>query len=518
MPPVRKSSVKADVVLFYPKTGMDFGATIAPPHSLLAIAAPLHNRGYSVKIIDQRVDLSWREDLIEALNSNPCCVGISSMTGSQIFFAIEAAGIIRTHTDGKIPIVWGGPHATLLPEQTLASQYVDIVCIGEGELTFLELVEALLSKRPIAGIKGVAYREEGKAIVNPARELLDVEKIFSTPWELVDIEKYIHADFYLRGTQRSLDIGQTSRGCPFQCGFCSSATIRQRKWRAMSVEKASEIIIGTVKRFNLDSVWIRDDEFYIDRKRAYNICANMVKSELKIKWYTSGTRVDVFNRATDEELAMLKMSGADTLKFGAESGCNRILELMQKGIVVEDTLRANLKAKKNGIIPIFALMAGFPTETFAEINKTIDLMYQLKRENPAAQFETIASYTAFPGTPLYALALKMGLKPPQRLEDWSGWLMDDYDLTGRQLPWFNRRERIMLGNISYMSVIGNASLNAINAIRNKIVRQILKIIFIPLSAFERTMLKAKWYAIRPELKVIRFLRNKFLYKSHKVMR
>ena len=101
---------------------------------------------------------------------------------------------------------------------------------------------------------------------------------------VIETQKYIHADFYLRGTKRSMDIGQTSRGCPFQCGFCSSATIRQRKWRAMSVEKASELIIGTVKRFDLDSISMTDDEFYIDRKRAYDICSNIVKSGLKIKW------------------------------------------------------------------------------------------------------------------------------------------------------------------------------------------------------------------------------------------
>ena len=126
-----------DVILIYPRTGVDLGATVAPPHSVLAIAAPLPSKGYNVKIIDQRVDPEWQISLIEYLKRNPICVGISCMTGTQIYFAIEAAKVVRNATNGKVPIVWGGPHPSLLPEQTLQSEYVDVVCVGEGELTFL---------------------------------------------------------------------------------------------------------------------------------------------------------------------------------------------------------------------------------------------------------------------------------------------------------------------------------------------------------------------------------------------
>ena len=97
-----------DVLLIYPKTGIDIGATVAPPHALLTIAAPLHNKGYKVKIIDQRVEHNWKAHLVASLQKKPICIGISSMTGIQIYFAIEIAKIIRKITDGKIPIIWGG--------------------------------------------------------------------------------------------------------------------------------------------------------------------------------------------------------------------------------------------------------------------------------------------------------------------------------------------------------------------------------------------------------------------------
>jgi radical SAM superfamily enzyme YgiQ (UPF0313 family) len=512
-----KNNREVDVILIYPKTGMDFGATISPPHSILTIAAPLHKDGYKVKIIDQRTDLEWRDHLTEYLARNPICVGISAMTGTQINFAIEAAKIIRAATNGKIPIIWGGPHPSCIPEQSLASEYVDVVCIGEGDLTFGELVNAFARKKSLNRIKGIAFKENGQTMITPLRPLIDVEALLPVPWELIDVEKYIHHDMYIKGTNRSLDIGQTSRGCPFNCGFCSSASLRQRRWRAMSVRKSLENILGPVKRFNLDAIWIRDDEFYIDRERSNKICEGIIKSGVKIRWYTSGTRVDVFNRSTDDDILLLKKSGADTLKFGAESGSNRMLELMNKGIRWEDTVRANLRAKKLGVIPAFALMIGFPTETFDDINQTIDLYVRLKKDNPAAQFETIATYTALPLTPLYNLALEMGLKPPQTLEGWGDWICDDYDLKGEKIPWFSYAARKKIGNIPYMSILANSSSNVIQGVGNDFIRSVLKPIFKPISAFERFKLRRKLYGFAPELDIARFLRKKLFYQSQKTI-
>lgn len=510
-------SEEVDVILIYPKTGLDFGATISPPHSVLSVAAPLQKAGYNVKIIDQRAEQDWKLKLHDFLERKPICVGISSMTGTQIHFAVEAAKVIRNYTDGKIPIVWGGPHPSILPDQTLESEYVDAICIGEGEITFMEMVDAYQSNKPLKNVQGIAFKDGSRKVFTDKRSLLNVEDLLPVPWELVDVNKYIHRDFYVKGVTRSLDIGQTSRGCPFQCGFCVSASLRERKWRAASVEKALERIIEPVKRFKLECIWIRDDEFYIDRDRAQEICEGIIKAELNIRWYTSGTRVDIFNKATDEQIKLFKRSGADTLKFGAESGCNRILDLMKKGIRVEDTIQANLKAKRCGIIPAFALMVGFPTETFDEINQTIDLFIRLKKDNPQAQFEVISPYTAFPGTPLYDLALKMGLNPPNTLEGWTDWLCDEYDFEGKKMPWYDYSERIKIGNLAYMSIIANSAHNAIGGVGSNFFRFLLRMCFMPISAFERFKLKRKRYSFAPELQVARFLRKKIFYRKQSLI-
>ena len=250
--------------------------------------------------------------------------------------------------DGNIPIVFGGTHPTILPEQTIKNEYVDIVCVGEGDITFPELVRALQSHGSLAKVDGIVFKNGSNITMTQSRPLLDVETLLPTPWELIEVESYIHRDLYLKESCRNLDIGQTSRGCPFNCGFCSSASIRQRKWRAMSVEKSLHNIVEAVRRFKLTGIWIRDDEFYINRERASKICEGMIRENLNIHWYTSGTRIDVFNKATDEQVALLKRSGAYVLKYGAESGSNRILQLINKGITIDDTIKANLKAKNTG--------------------------------------------------------------------------------------------------------------------------------------------------------------------------
>ena len=231
---MNKKETGYEVVLIYPKTGVDFGATVAPPHSLLSVAAPLQKEGYRVKIIVQRVNPLWEKDLKDSITSDLVTVGISCMTGTQIKHALNAATIVRDATDGKVPIIWGGPHPSILPEQTLQNDKVDIICIGEGDITLHEVVGALIDKSPLSEINGIAFKDGEKIVITPQRPLINVEELLPVPWDLVDVERYIHRDFYIKGVGGSLDIGQTSRGCPYMCGFCVSASLRQRKWRPLS--------------------------------------------------------------------------------------------------------------------------------------------------------------------------------------------------------------------------------------------------------------------------------------------
>lgn len=507
------SSQKPHCLLLYPKSGLDFGSTIAPPHAMLAVAAPMVKAGYTVKILDQRVEPITEEILRSLITSDCLAIGISTMTGTQVFFSIMLAKIVRKITDGKIPIIWGGCHPSVTPEQTLSHPLVDIVAIGEGDNTMLDVVEALSNKRSLLTVPGIMYKDGPTPVKTLPRPMLNVEELLPVPWELVEPEKYIHQDMYLRDRMRVLDIGQTSRGCPFDCAFCSSASIRERKWRAQSVERVLDDLQGAIRRFNLDGWWWRDDEFYIKRKRAHAIMEGIVQAGINGAFYTSGTRCDVFAKATDDEVAMMKRAGAHTLKFGAESGSQRILDLMQKGITVEQTLAANRRCLKHGIAPAFALMIGYPTETFEEINQTIDLGYRLKRENPLAELETMAQYTPLPGTPDWHLALKHGLQPPQSLEEWANWNFDEYDLAGRKSPWYDYRSRKWLGNISYLSILANSLDNVVTSLKNPLIRWPAKAIIKPAAHYFKWRLATHRYRWMPELEAVRILREKIFYRS-----
>ena len=208
----------SDVVLVYCKTGMDISATVMPPHNLLCVAAPLIHAGYTVKIIDQRVNSNWAVDLFNELARKPIYVGITCMTGTQTKFAIECAKMIR-HDKHNVPIVWGGAHPTLLPEQVMASGLADYVLQREVDETIVQIT------------RDIANHKAQSIIDSP---LPDMEKLLPEPYELLDIEKYIHPDIYVKNSPRTMDCSQTSRRCSFQCGFCASATIGGRKWRAMS--------------------------------------------------------------------------------------------------------------------------------------------------------------------------------------------------------------------------------------------------------------------------------------------
>lgn len=507
----------SEIVLLYPKTGVDVGGhTVAPPHAVLAVAAPLYKERYKITIIDMRRDNRWRDTLRRSVGSNTICIGVSTMTGTQVYFALMMAAEARRLTEGRIPIVWGGAHPSILPEQTLENDLVDIVVRGEGEITFYELVKALENKQSLANIRGLGYKDGSEIIMNETRPFMDVNDLLPVPWDLINVEEYICADnYFLKDSPRTLDIGQTSRGCPHRCGFCCSSSIQKKRWRAMKVDRALETILEPVKRFKLTGVWIRDDEFYVHNRRAFEICEGIVKSGHKISWYATGSRVDDFNNSTDEQLGLLKSSGGRITKFGAESGSDRILDLIQKGFHTEDTLRANQRCKKHGIVPAYSLIIGFPTETFEEINTTIDFGYRLQRENPAAQLETLPTYTAFPCTPMWDLALAKGLKPPDRLEGWVDWIMDDYDFEGAQIPWFNPKERKWIGNITYMSILSNCVENVGNGIQTPWLRGVFKGVLSPLQHYYRFRLRNKLYKTVPEFAIARKIRRKLFYRNEK---
>jgi len=482
-----------DLILIYLKTGYDSKGAIAPPFSVLTAAAPLNKLGYKIKIIDQRIDNDWQNTLQKALNTNPIAIGISSMTGVQLGNAIECAKFIKSISD--IPIIWGGVHVSLLPYQSIKERYVDFVIVGEGEETLKDLVIALEKEKELREVKGILFEKDGKIIKTQEREFIDMETLDPTPWELVNVDDYILNGIVLKDCKRELDIGETSRGCPFGCHFCYSSVFHKRKWRPMSVEKTFEKIKNDVERFNLDGVWIRDDNYFVDLNRVKEVCNLMLKESLDIKWYSSGMRIDIFNRIDDNLLNLLKKTNCESFRFGVESGSNRVLKLINKNITKEDVYRANKRAMEFGISPYYSFMIGFPTETKQEIFETVDMMQQLKEQNSNAKMHVVNIYTPYPGTELFEVALKQGLKVPTKMDGWK-----DFHHLEVHTPNISKKQRRLIQNINEISYY------TVEVVQENLP-SLTRFFFSPIGTWLKWRWTNKKFGFAPELDIIRKARK-----------
>lgn len=483
-----------DALLLYPKSGYDYGVGIAPPHSILSVGSFLKAKGHDVRLVDQRVHGDWKGVIRQALREKPRIVGISTMTGVQLKHAIEIARLVRAEAPGT-PLVWGGVHVSLLPEQSAKSELVDAVVVGEGEEAIHEILEAVKAARPWDAVPGLCFRgKDGKVVKTATRSYVDMDELPLTDWSLLDPKPYIfHSTSLAEGRTREMDIGETSRGCPFKCAYCYNLSFNRRRWRALSAERAIEKIRAHVKAFDLDAIWIRDDVFFIDMKRAHRILEAV--AELKVKVYVPGVTVGEFNRMTPETLDLLKRSGVEIVRFGIESGSDKTLAFIDKEIDSTDILKANARCRDNQVIPAYNAMIGFPTESREDVFETLDFLDRLKRENPRAMIAEINIFTPYPGTPLYEKSVQMGLPLPTRLEDWG----DHHHLNCRKAD-AKEGDETFLKNITDISYAISDHLLAT-------VPTPLRILASPAIGWCRFRWRRRWFEFAPELEAMRFLRR-----------
>lgn len=375
------------------------------PIPLLYLSWALEKRGYDIEIFDARL-----RNISEIKTVDYLFAGITSLTGKMIQEGIKVAKHIR-HLNKNIPIVWGGIHVGLLPEQSLKNQYVDIVVRGEGEITIQELADALKYGKELTNIKGISYKNGGQIISNPDREYMDLNDIdIELPYELFEMDKYYTDVFQIH----------TSRGCPYRCSFCYNIAFNKRKYRTKSANRVVDEIEYSVKKFGVKKINFVEDEFFIDVKRAKEICQGIINRGIKIEW-SSFCRFDIFKHIDDEMLRIIEDSGCTLLSFGGESGSQRILDdVIKKDIKVEDIIEATKRLSKTKIQQVVSFMSCLPTETYEDLKKTFNLQNKLFMENPNIFFNGLFLYTPYPGTPLYNIVTtQYKYNAPESLEKWS---------------------------------------------------------------------------------------------------
>ena len=430
----------ADVVLIYPKTGtMDIKKiTLELPLSSLTVGTALEHAGYKVKVIDQRVHEDWGKLLLKELKSDPVFVGVSSMTGRQIKYGLDASRIVKDNSD--VPVVWGGPHPSTLAEQTSNHPLVDIAVVGEGEETAIELAEALEKKKPLEKVKGLCI--SGK--LTEPRKFIDLNEYEDHDYGLVDISNYF-VDLFEDGSRGLHFI--TSRGCPHNCAFCFVPILNKHRWRSLTAENTVARLKRLVDDYKIDGLAISDDNFFADFKRADRICDLMQKEHIDIKWKAL-CRIDYMNRMEKSFLRKLKSRGLEFMFAGADSGSDRILKLMNKGITVNDIINANRKMKGTGITARYSFVIGIPGERRPEMLQSLRLANKLLVDNPDSEINGCLPFETLHGTPLYYEAVSHGFKEPETLEEWARNTSEEISR-----PWLTKAQEKELSHIYYLSRI-----------------------------------------------------------------
>lgn len=394
------------VLLAYPGKYGQFKPLL--PLQYLYLSSALLENGYECQILDMRIDDFRRCNLDDTI-----CVGITSMTGPMLGHAIEFARFVR-QTSPKTPIVWGGLHASMVPEQTAESKYVDIVVRGEGEITLLELVDALEKDRPLNAVKGLTFKDNGSVVNTPDRDFIDLNDIpVKLPYHLLDTNRYNIFDFPIH----------TSRGCPHGCTFCYNLIFNRRSFRYKTAERVLDEIEYILKTFpvtNLDINW--EDNFFVNQERVQRICEGIIERGLNFQWH-SFCRVDYASKFDESFLKLVETSGCWLLSYGGESGSQEILNsVVNKGITIQQVLETTRKMSKTKMIQQISFMCGFPGETYEDFSATCNLIDEITKINPGAEIVGLFPYTPYPGAPLIEVVKeKYNFQPPQTLEEWQGY-------------------------------------------------------------------------------------------------
>jgi radical SAM superfamily enzyme YgiQ (UPF0313 family) len=421
-------SVNRTVILIHPRAGRRW--TAQPwcdlPLELICVGSPLARKGYRVQIIDQRVESDWRERLRSALAENPICVGVTSTTGPQLAQALDVSKWVKQQKD--VPIVWGGTHATLLPEQTLQRPEIDYVVQGEGERTFEELVAELERGRVARDVRGLWWKERGSAVNGGERPFIDLNDEPFLDYDLVDVQRYKRTVFGVERMSFS-----TSRGCCFPCAFCYSTAVHRRQWRALRADLAVEQMKEFTQRYGVRGLFLTDANFFLDLDRARGILEKVVRQNLGLIFTRLHIRFDALRRLSDDDLALIEKAGCKCLAIGVESGSERVRRLLHKPLDEGELLDVNRRCKRFAIMPLYFFMIGFPTETREELKATVNLFTRLLEENPRAS-KSVNVYAPFPGTEMFDLAVAEGLKRPLRMEEWFSFSYRQLGAGGSWLP------------------------------------------------------------------------------------
>jgi anaerobic magnesium-protoporphyrin IX monomethyl ester cyclase len=426
------------VILFYPPYD---GPPLGAPLCLLALASTLRAANFEVVMIDAAIEPNYLTR-IECESVDALCLGISVLTGPMISGAIEVASAVKSHSPW-LPVIFGGWHPTLLPDETLSEPFVDMVVRGQGEITLVEVAQALADKQSLSDIAGLSWKKAGLRKHNVDRPVESLDALPIPAFDLTDFDAYEK----LSGIRKLAYA--TSVGCPYACNYCTDMVVYKRRFNALSADRVVAELIDLVTRYRIEEVALLDSNFPVQLPRALEIARGIASSGIKFRW-TFQASTDFLCRMSEDDVRLLGQSGVSHMGFGTESTSDAVLKLMNKRHQrVDEMYETARKAQLGGIRVTFNLIFGYPGETEADRIITFQTMSDIGHQFNNVSFSPNI-FTPYPGIPIWPQLRELGVPEPKNLREWM-----DMPLGANMLPWLKGKELARLRRMLEYFLLNN---------------------------------------------------------------
>jgi anaerobic magnesium-protoporphyrin IX monomethyl ester cyclase len=422
------STARRRVVLYNPRA-----VFWTMPLALVAIGSALDRERYEVVIVDARFESDPLAAVQAAINDDTICLGVTVLTGAPIRDALLISRAVK-QARARLPIIWGGWHPSLFPDQCLTEPSVDWVVIGQGEDTFAEVVERCATGAAWVGIRGTVSRM-GMA---PPRALRPVDELPAYDYSLIDVPRY----FAAKGKPQFDYI--SSQGCRFRCTFCADPTVYQRGWYGLDPERMAAELSAHHERYGFNEIAFQDETFFTSRARVEAVAEAFVRAGLApAAAWTATMRADQGARLDDAMLARCREAGLRRVMIGVESGSDEMLQRIQKDITMEQVYASAERCARQGIGAILNFIVGFPGESDASVQASLDAAARLRAMSP--DFEVAIFYfRPYPGNPISDELLRTGYEFSTSLEAWA-----DFDYIGGREAWVTPKQAARIEHFKF---------------------------------------------------------------------
>jgi radical SAM superfamily enzyme YgiQ (UPF0313 family) len=399
------------------------------PLGIAYLGAVLLREGYDVDLVDSLVEeYSFEQALKRILAFKPDVVGITSTSISYRGSVILARAIKRELP--RIPVLIGGSHVSANPRSTVLEKAFDAGCIGEGEITLLEYLEAYRRGSDLGEVDGLVFRRNGEVhVCRPRRPIEDLDTIPIPARHFFPIERYRPIPVDNHGLPKLSII--SSRGCPYGCIFCDKSVFGQR-YRSFSVKRIGDELESLVRDFGARDLAFLDSTFNVIAERARRISDEILSRNLNLTW-TCSLRVNTIDRET---LKRMKAAGCWRVRLGIESGSARVLRFIRKGITLDQAWQVAHWADELGLQPKAFFIIGHLTDTEESIQESIDFARRLPLKDVTVQVNTTLR-----NSKQYFLAESYGSIVADSTDEYSFWqpMFVPHGLTRSKLDRFHRR-------------------------------------------------------------------------------